>query len=132
MLIKEAKEIGEGLKGKDEKTREIALFNLRKLTVDLDLLELTDNGFSSKTVAFLYLIKKQVNDVWINFGTDSTYDFPEKIFNEYSKALGNFICFALDNDKIQTTNYLFETIAQYYNNLSEIKKGGEKCGYSKS
>lgn len=129
-LLRQAKEIGAELKNENEKSREFALYNLRKLVVDLDLLELSEKGFNSKTVSFFYIVKKLVNDLWINFGSDSSYDFPKRIFKDYSVTLGHFISHALSNDQDQTSIYLFKTISEYYDNLNEIKIEGEMCDYT--
>lgn len=130
LLVRQAMEIAEKLKNENEKARELALYDLRKLVVDLDLLELSEKGVNYEIVSFLYIIKKLVNDLWINFGSDSSYDFPIKIFKDYSVTLGHFISHALSNDQNQTTIYLFKTISEYYNNLHEIKIEGEKCDYA--
>ncbi len=101
---------------------------LRSKILNLEVFEIATKYKSDSMLPILYLLKKLINDLYINLGTDSSCDFPiTNLANEYCENLGNFIKISFKGDK-DSCRYLFETINQYYINLLLVENSGEFCG----
>ena len=98
-----------------------SLRDLRALVVDADLALLSEE-IEPRILAVLYLLKRLTKDIWVNFATDASFNFPE-IDCLYVKNLGSFIYSSLketEEDDAKTLRFLVDVIRIYYKCIAEL------------
>lgn len=109
-----------------------ALLRLREIIGDIDLAGIICQSEGLEVIAPIYLIKKIINDVYINLATDASFGFPTNPNNwaanlilDFSSELGYFITLVflekknVDSDK-EAQTHLFKAIKYFYTLIAAI------------
>jgi hypothetical protein len=122
-----------------EEGREIKnLLEIRRLLVDFSIVEIAP-FVDSHTLTVIYLVKKILADVWVNLGTDATFEMKE-VKNEltsFAYHLARFLqaAFAEPTPELERLWLnLTEMIQNYTDALESVQSrifqyGGKKGGY---
>ncbi len=108
---------------KNEGDIEAAMYNFKKILVDLYIPEIV-NSSDSKTLSTLYISQKVIDDFWGDFANDASFgieNIDKKDKEEFALGFAYFVKYGLEGKYNETMINLHKVINIYYQTILKVE-----------